>query len=62
VRRLKTLALVGVGLIGGSLALAMRRSGAVTRVVGFDRDHAALEQGAALGVIDTAAQSVSEAV
>jgi prephenate dehydrogenase len=61
-RRLKTLALVGVGLIGGSLALAMRRSGAVTRVVGFDRDRTALEQGAALGVIDTAAQSVSEAV
>jgi prephenate dehydrogenase len=54
--------LVGVGLIGGSLALALRRSGAVTRVVGFDRDRSALEQGAALGVIDTAADSVSEAV
>jgi prephenate dehydrogenase len=61
-RRPKTLALVGVGLIGGSLALALRRSGAVTRVVGFDRDRGALEQGAALGVIDTAADSVSEAV
>ena len=61
-RRLKTLALVGVGLIGGSLALALRRAGAVTRVVGFDRDRGALEQGAALGVIDTAADSVSEAV
>lgn len=61
-RRPKTLALVGVGLIGGSLALALRRAGAVTRVVGFDRDRAALEQGTALGVIDTAADSVSEAV
>ena len=61
-RRPKTLALVGVGLIGGSLALALRRSGAVTRVVGFDRDRGALEQGAALGVIDTTADSVSEAV
>ena len=61
-RRLKTLALVGVGLIGGSFALALRRAGAVTRVVGFDRDRTALEQGAALGVIDTAADSVSEAV
>jgi prephenate dehydrogenase len=61
-RRPKTLALVGVGLIGGSLALALRRAGAVTRVVGFDRDRAALEQGTALGVLDTAADSVSEAV
>ena len=61
-RRLKTLALVGVGLIGGSLALALRRAGAVTRVVGFDRDRTALERGAALGAIDTAADSVSEAV
>jgi len=61
-RRLKTLALVGVGLIGGSFALALRRAGAVTRVVGFDRDRSALERGAALGVIDTAADSVSEAV
>jgi len=61
-RRLKTLALVGVGLIGGSFALALRRAGAVTRVVGFDRDRSALERGAALGVIDTAVDSVSEAV
>jgi prephenate dehydrogenase len=61
-RRLKTLALVGVGLIGASLALALRRAGAVTRVVGFDRDRTALERGAALGVIDTTADSVSEAV
>jgi len=61
-RRLKTLALVGVGLIGGSFALALRRAGAVTRVVGFDRDRSALERGAALGVIDTATDSVSEAV
>ena len=60
-RRLKTLAVVGVGLIGGSLAMALRRAGAVTTVVGFDRDTAALERAAALGVIDTAAQSVSEA-
>ena len=61
-RRFKTLAVVGVGLVGGSFALALRRAGVTTRVVGFDRDRAALEQGAALGVIDTAAESVSEAV
>ena len=60
-RRLKTLAVIGVGLIGGSLALALRRAGAVTTVVGFDRDNAALERAAALGVIDTAAESITEA-
>ena len=60
-RRLKTLAIVGVGLIGGSFALALRRAGAVASVVGFDRDGTALERAAALGVIDTAAGSVSEA-
>jgi prephenate dehydrogenase len=61
-RRLKALAVVGVGLIGGSAALALRRAGIVTRVVGFDRDRSALEKAAELGVIDTAADSTSEAV
>jgi len=60
-RRLKTIAVVGVGLIGGSFALAMRRAGAVTRIVGVDRDAQALERAASLGVIDTAAESASEA-
>jgi prephenate dehydrogenase len=45
-RRLKTLAVVGVGLIGGSFALALRRAGVATRIVGFDRDRAALEAAA----------------
>jgi len=61
VRRLKRVALIGVGLIGGSFALALRRAGGATTVVGVDRDVQALERGAALGVIDTTAESVSEA-
>jgi len=61
-RRLRTLARVGVGLIGGSFALALRRAGAVASVVGFDRDSAALQRAAELGVIDSAAESASEAV
>jgi len=59
-RRVKTLAVIGVGLIGGSLALALKR-GAVATVVGYDRDAAALERAASLGVIDAAASSASEA-
>jgi prephenate dehydrogenase len=61
VRRLKRVAIVGVGLIGGSFAAALRRAGAVSTVVGVDRNAQALERAAALGVIDTAAESVSDA-
>jgi prephenate dehydrogenase len=61
VRRLKRVAVVGVGLIGGSFAAALRRAGAVATVVGFDRNAQALERAAALGIIDTAAESVTEA-
>jgi prephenate dehydrogenase len=61
VRRLKTLAVIGVGLIGGSFAMALRRAGAVTNVVGYDRDASAMQLATELGVIDTAADSVSEA-
>jgi prephenate dehydrogenase len=60
-RRLKRVAIVGVGLIGGSFALALRRAGVVATVVGVDRNGQALERAAALGVIDTAAESVSDA-
>jgi len=60
-RRLGRVAIVGVGLVGGSLALALRRAGAVTSITAFDRDLQALERATALGVIDEAAQSVSEA-
>jgi prephenate dehydrogenase len=62
VKRLKRVALVGVGLIGGSFALALRRASLASSVIGVDRDAAALERAAALGVIDTAAESVSEGV
>jgi prephenate dehydrogenase len=42
----------GVGLIGGSFALALRRACAVTEVVGFGRSAATLEQARQLGIID----------
>ena len=60
-RRLKRLAVIGVGLIGGSFALALRRAGAVGSIVGVDREAQALERALALGAIDTTAGSVSEA-
>ena len=60
-RRLGRVAIVGVGLIGGSLALALRRAAAVSTIVAADRDRQALERASALGVIDHAADSISEA-
>ncbi len=60
-RRLKSVAVIGVGLVGGSFALAARRGGVAASVIGFDRDREALERAAALGVIDRVADSVSEA-
>ncbi|HET7400570.1 MAG TPA: prephenate dehydrogenase/arogenate dehydrogenase family protein, partial [Usitatibacter sp.] len=60
-RRLGRVAIVGVGLIGGSLAIALRRAGVVTTLVAADRDLQALERAMALGVIDEGAESVSEA-
>jgi prephenate dehydrogenase len=62
VKRLRKLAIIGVGLIGGSFALAVRRAGFAGPTAGFDRDHTALERAAALHAIDEIAESVSEAV
>jgi len=61
VRRLRKVAVIGVGLIGGSLALALRRAGFAGPVAGFDRDRGALERAVALHAIDEIAESVSEA-
>jgi prephenate dehydrogenase len=60
-KRFRRVALVGVGLIGGSFALALRRANAAASIVGVDRDAQALERATALGIIDTAAESASEA-
>ncbi|CAG2132860.1 bifunctional prephenate dehydrogenase/3-phosphoshikimate 1-carboxyvinyltransferase [compost metagenome] len=44
--------IVGVGLIGGSLALSLKRAGVVGTVVGVGRSAASLEKAKSLGVID----------
>ena len=56
------LALVGVGLIGGSFAAALRAAGEVDHVVGFDVDPEAVSQGLAAGIVDRAAASLAETV
>ena len=56
------LCVIGVGLIGGSLARALKKAGAVGEVVGSGRDVAHLERAKALGVIDRFEIDVSLAV
>ena len=49
--------IVGVGLIGGSLAAALRQRGAVGQIVGLGRRRETLEQARQLGLIDEIAES-----
>ncbi len=46
------LVIVGVGLIGGSLALALRQAGVVKEIVGVGRSRENLETARQLGIID----------
>lgn len=52
---LPVLAVVGVGLIGGSFAAALRQAGAVRRVLGAGRNRKSLHQALELGLIDAEA-------
>lgn len=58
----KKIVVFGVGLIGGSFALALRRADAVGEVVGFGRSAATLEQAQQLGIIDRIGSDVAAEV
>ena len=55
-------AVLGVGLIGGSVGLAARRGVDGAEVAGFDPDPAVLEAAVARGAVDRAASSVEDAL
>jgi prephenate dehydrogenase len=59
---IKRLAVIGVGLIGGSFALALREAGAVGSVVGIDSDCSNLERAFSLEIIDEIATDARGAV
>jgi prephenate dehydrogenase len=59
---IERLAIFGVGLIGGSLARALREAGAVGEVVGCGRGLPNLERAVELGVIDRFDQDPAAAV
>nr|WP_228050697.1 bifunctional prephenate dehydrogenase/3-phosphoshikimate 1-carboxyvinyltransferase [Pontibacterium sinense] len=53
---------IGLGLIGGSLAKSLREQRACANVVGFDRDQREMQEGLRLGVIDSMAENLAEEV
>ena len=59
---IERLAIIGVGLIGGSLARALRAAGAVGEIVGCGRSLGNLERALELGVVDRITQNPAEAV
>jgi prephenate dehydrogenase len=56
------LAIIGVGLIGSSLSLALKQIGAVGEVIGYGRNRDNLVKGVELGVLDRFETSVAAAV
>lgn len=60
--KIRKLVVIGVGLIGGSFALALKRARAVQRVVGVGRTSRNLAAARKLKVIDEASQDPARAV
>lgn len=58
----KKIAIFGVGLIGGSFALALKQAGAAGHVVGVGRSAGSLARAQELGIIDSVATSVEDAM
>ena len=58
----KKIAIFGVGLIGGSFALALKKTGAVNEVLGVGRRRETLLRAAELGIIDSHTEDVAQAV
>jgi len=60
IRIFDTVAIVGVGLIGGSLGMAAKSRGLARRVIGIGRDERKLNRAVELGAIDSLCTSVED--
>ncbi len=56
----KKIVICGVGLIGGSLALALRKNGYKGRIVGLERNREILSRAYALGIVDDVGSPIDE--
>jgi glycine/D-amino acid oxidase-like deaminating enzyme len=56
----KKVAVVGIGLIGGSLAWALKKSGKVGEVFGVDVDKGALSYAVDKGIVDRGSNKIEE--
>ncbi len=59
---MKKLVIFGVGLIGGSVALALKKAKSTAEIVGVGRSDESLQAALDLGVIDTAGSDIAAAV
>lgn len=59
---MKKLVIFGVGLIGGSVALALKKAGNSSQIVGVGRTHKSLKAALNLGVIDVANSNIADAL
>ncbi|MFI3327546.1 MAG: prephenate dehydrogenase [Rikenellaceae bacterium] len=50
-----TIYIIGIGLIGGSLAISMRENGLADKIIGYDASKENLQKALELGLIDSAA-------
>ena len=60
--QLNKVLIFGVGLIGGSLALALKKSGVASHIVGIGRNQDSLKTALSLGVIDEAQTDIGQAM
>ncbi len=59
---INNLCVIGTGLIGGSLCLALKEAGAVNNIIGAGRSEATLQKAQQLGIIDAYDLDISNAV
>ena len=59
---LNRVAIVGLGLLGGSMGLALHRANAAQEIVGYDMEQGVSESARAMGAIDRSYSSLGDAV
>ena len=58
----KKVCIIGLGLIGGSIGLAMKRSKISNQIIGFARSNSTLKRAIELGLVDKVKDNLEDAV